>query len=296
MLDMKQGITAVVSIAVLMIVIVSVAIPIIDDTTDQVKTAVNNTSERYTLLEDDTTGTHTIKYISGADYTIDGKSLNVAADARFVITDTVMIRLANDTFTIYNATEGKQNKFAAGDEITLADGKVKYTNSSGSAIETTYTWAYLPNTSGDFALYFTTTPQAFIDDSVQMIIVSNPFNSAMFIAQMDSTGKATYIMNPMKFDGQVNGNITSYEGTVTVAATPTTEGTPEGTWKSGTISITSSVTSDTNFPPFCIVPLQYHYVSSSDSAIVSMLQVIPLLMIVGAVIGVIGVFVTARRG
>lgn len=282
-MDMKQIITATVAV----ILVCLVAVPIIDSSTETINTEQNNSAPLYTQMP--TSGTIEISSLGDGNYKI-GNAEYTPTKGAFIITDSVMARIAPDnTFTIYDPTNGKQTKFDDSNNlITFDNGVCRYNTSTGQSMEAAYSFLYVPDTNGTLGLYFMTgSLPLYLDKGQDLMVVSNPLNSVMFSAKVTETGTISYYVEPKVFNQTVNGTITDYNGNLNVAIDMSEAGdSPTGTWKLSKTAIVATPESGSALPLFFIAPITYHVISENDSIIISLLDLIPVLLIAALIVGI----------
>lgn len=282
-MDMKQIITATVAV----ILVCLVAVPIIDSSTETINTEQNNSAPLYTQMP--TSGTIEISSLGDGNYKI-GNAEYTPTMGTFIITDSVMARIAPDnTFTIYDPTNGKQTKFDNSNNlITFDNGVCRYNTSTGQSMEAAYSFLYVPDTNGTLGLYFMDRSlPLYLDKGQDLMIVSNPLNAVMFSAKVTETGTISYYVEPKVFNQTVNGTISNYDGNLNVAIDMSEAGdSPTGTWKLSKTAIVATPEDGSALPLFFIAPITYHVISENDSIVISLLDLIPVLLIAALIVGI----------
>lgn len=280
-MNIDKSVFGVLSILVAVIVVATVAIPVIEDSSKSINTEQNNSAPLYTQMP--TSGTIEIKSLGGGNYKI-GDVEYTPTQGTFIITDSVMVRMAPDnTFTIYDPTNGKQTKFDGSNNlITFDNGVCRYNTSTGQSMEAAYSFLYVPDTNGTLGLYFGTGKlPLYLDKGQDLMIVSNPFNAVMFSAKVTETGTISYCVEPKVFNQTVNGTITDYSGNLNVAIDMSEAGdSPTGTWKLSKTAVVATPESGSALDLFFIAPITYHVISENDSMMISLLQIVPLLLLI----------------
>lgn len=280
-MNIDKSVFGVLSILVAVIVVATVAIPVIEDSSKSINTEQNNSAPLYTQMP--TSGTIEISSLGGGNYKI-GNTEYTPTMGTFIITDSVMARIAPDnTFTIYDPTNGKQTKFDNSNNlITFDNGVCRYNTSTGQSMEAAYSFLYVPDTNGTLGLYFMTgSLPLYLDKGQDLMIVSNPLNSVMFSAKVTETGTISYYVEPKVFNQTVNGTITDYGGNLNVAIDMSEAGdSPTGTWKLSKTAVVATPEGERALDLFFIAPITYHVISENDSMMISLLQIVPLLLLI----------------
>ena len=281
-MNIDKSVFGVLSILVAVIVVATVAIPVIEDSSLNINTEKNNIAPRYSMIEDSNTSRIEVVFNGGSSYTIAGKTADYTGC--YILTDKFQIRLAADSFTIYNPVYGYQTKFTTENNTVVFDqGVCKYKDASGNNVETPYDWIYYPDVGGEFGQYYLQYP-IYVDKGTSVKVFSGPFGYAIYAAEVNDSGDVTWIQNPYTTTGAVtNQPIESYSYDLTITANVSSDA-PAGCWAitSGTINVstTDPSPSSSDTPPFFIAPVNYHEITSHDSTMISILQIVPLLLLI----------------
>lgn len=287
-MEIKSMITAIISAVVALIIVVVVAIPIISNVTEEVNSIQYNDTPRFfaenqvkeTIEYTFTDGT--VQY-NGTDingYTAEQGNTPIAF---------------SDAFCLFYSVDGSQNasiililsdstKYDLTKFILNTDGTYSYTNSSGTNTGT-YNVIVNADPNGEYAAIETTsTVSAHVDTGKTAYIFKRAYNqttSNAYIAASITNGTVANI-----FNNPGNGS------TISIPA-------PEVTAErlNDLITIDNKVIIDDieyDSRSLLIVPYEYHAVTASDDAIISMINIVPLLMIVGIIIAVVAMFIRTR--
>lgn len=280
-MNIDKSVFGVLSILVAVIVVATVAIPVIEDSSKSINTEQNNSAPLYTQMP--TSGTIEISSLGNGNYKI-GDVEYTPTMGTFIITDSVMARISPDnSFTIYDPTNGKQTRFDNSNNlITFDNGVCRYNTSTGQSMEAAYSFLYVPDTNGTLGLYFMTgSLPLYLDKGQDLMVVSNPLNSVMFSAKVTETGTISYYVEPKVFNQTVNGTITNYNGNLNVAIDMSEAGdSPTGTWKLSKTAVVATPEGESALDLFFIAPITYHVISENDSMMISLLQIVPLLLLI----------------
>lgn len=280
-METNQFIKATVGVVVVFLVIVAVAIPVISGINVGTTTTLDVEGQRYSLIEDpisiskvssDSSGI-TLD-INGVEHTYTEQQIVMEVVAYGFKMTVVEPRGGSDDFSVqvgYTTERGSSTFFL--NKITLeAD---HFTNVPTGMDYTLFGPAYLKDDSGRYALFTGESVDVPID--VTFIgINSDEFgiNSGLF-----ENGIMTKYNNKEQSDISDNYDKEPFE------------------ISDGMIHITMPVI---YWPPdigsfdMLVIPLEYTVVSDSDAAIISILNIIPLLLIVGLIIAAVAAFITLK--
>lgn len=275
-MEMKQIITATVAV----ILICLVAVPLIDDSTTEVKSYTNNTAQKYYATSSgDLTEDLTITLEANNRYTINGESYGLTVASIAIITDTgdIWVLYANN----YNLYQKSNNHVSVslsigGSTTFYTDGTYKATSSTGTEYTGTFNNVIYPSTDGDLGYFLNTT--AYADDTSDIIFFSiSANNGALFAIDYKATGEEVEkIVSPFAGGAEVtltNAAI-SYDSTDETIADNAINGL---TYKVGETDYTIN-----SF----IAPLRYMTVTEKDNVIITILDLIPVMLIVALVLGI----------
>lgn len=311
-MDDKGLLNGILCIIISLIVIVTVAIPVISSVTtpeSDVEATEDNQTYTYRMAVAGASETHTLNVISVSDgqYTFDGRALNPTSEnwnnSNIIVCDTLILYMrtvANRGFfdgMPYNTALGD------GDSVVWSNGTWTFTDASGTAGSNTYTGTYstliYPSSSGSYALFNSGTLWADTDATIYTVLIQgnmgDAFNSLAGLRSGTVTGELTgtlyqYNTNnqaPIVAEGTAITTISTNETGVyanRISSQASTSYTPSGGGEttSGTTPI--------------IAPLSYHVVPPEEEgdAVLSIAGMIPVLLVVGLIIAAAGVIITRR--
>lgn len=277
-MNISRMTTAIVAIVVMVIVVVTVAVPIISSLDSATGENTGETA-RY-----DVGGSHTIAVVSDG-VTIDGDTIaNPSATTYIVIADTLNVSMSTAgalTLTTVSGTTYATTTIASGGSLSLANGTASYTTTSGGAATTyDYTKAYVFDENGKYGSYSgaikalpSTTVTAWIASSTQMgfaDIKGGELVKATAYTISSTTATAQTVT------AVTSGYTENDDGSVGYTAPMTL------TYSGGTISATT-----------VLAPVSYGL--AGQESISSIIAIIPVIMVVGILLAVVGAFLYYRR-
>lgn len=276
-MEMKQIITATVAV----ILVCLVAIPLINDSTDSIRTVGMNSSDRYVVVDgEDTfriesTGTIGTFIINGETQTVNYFRLLAETISIYLSPSSSEIAYPGMTGTVsFSTTAGNYIQFENGN-WTLHTNTLDVTQP--------YNWILHSSETGNYGLYATTSSTA--------IMVDN--DSKIYASQIQSVSGSTVTRPFMITSGTINDGFTgkyfSYVSGTSQTYNLTTVAKLNG--EKGEISseLNSLTTeyNDTTFSPILLyVPLEYHYLSDMDSTTRTILSMIPILLVAAVIVGI----------
>lgn len=273
-MEMKQIITATVAV----ILICLVAVPLIDDSTKEVYSFTQNATQRYYASgSGDLSEDLTITLVSKDNYTINGESYELNPNGAVMITDTGdMWILYNDNYYLYK--NKIYNSLSIGGSTTFyTNGTYKATTATGTEYTGTFSNVIYPSIDGDLGYFFNTT--AYADDASDIIFFSTSRNTngAMFAIKCGATGEGVEnIVSPFISGSDVT--LTDFTISYNAADETIADNVINGlTYKIGDTEYTVRT---------FIAPLEYKTISENDSVIITILNLIPVMLIVALVLGI----------
>lgn len=277
-MDISRMTTAIVAIVVMVIVVVTVAVPIISSLDSATGENTGETA-RY-----DVGGSHTIA-VGSDGVTIDGDTIaNPSATTYIVIADTLNVSMSTAgalTLTTVSGTTYATTTIASGGSLSLANGTASYTATSGGAATTyDYSKAYVFDENGKYGSYSgaikalpSTTVTAWVASSTQMgfaDIKGGELVKATAYTISSTTATAQTVT------AVTSGYAENEDGSVSYTAPMTL------TYSGGTISATT-----------VLAPVSYGL--AGQESVNSIIAIIPVIMVVGILLAVVGAFLYYRR-
>ena len=277
-MQMNDFVKATISVVILIVVVVAVAIPIIsglDNATGE------NTGEtaRY-----DAGGSHMIA-VGSDGVTIDGIAVeDPSATTYIVIADTLNVSMSTAgalTLNTVNGTAYATTTIASGGSLSLTNGTATYTATSGGD-PTTYHYGkcYVYNESGRYGSYSGATIDALGSATVTAFVASSTQMGFADVRGGQLIDATAYTISSSTATAQTITAVTSgyaenEDGSVSYTAPMTL------TYSGGTMSATT-----------VLAPVSYGI--ENQEAINSMITLVPLLIVVGVIVAVIGLFIKSR--
>lgn len=281
-METNQFIKATVGIVVVFLVIVAVAIPVISGINVGTTTTLDVEGQRYRLIEDQISvsevssdSSSIILDINGVEYTYSEEQIIMEVIGYGFKMTVVEPRGAMDDFSVqlsYISNTGGSGTFYVSNITIEAD---HFTNLRNGISTTLWGPVYLKDDSGGYAL--------FTGESVDV-----PIGVTFIGINTDKFGTNSGLFENgimTKYNNKEQGDISDNYDTEPFEISD------------GMIHITMPVI---YWPPnlgsfdMLIIPLEYTVVSDSDAAIISILNIIPILMIVGLIIAAVAAFITLK--
>lgn len=273
-MNIDKSVFGVLSILVAVIVVATVAIPVIEDSSKDIHSTVQNTTQKYYATSSgDLSEDLTITLESTNSYTINGESYDLNINSIVMITDTGdMWVIYGNNYNLYqkNSSYIQRSLGIGGSTTFYTDGTYKATTSAGVEYTGTFGNVIYPSNDGDLGYFLNST--AYADDASDIIFFSiSGSNGAMFAIEYKATGEEVEkIVSPFASGAEVtlSDAAISYNSTDETIADNAINGL---TYKVGDTSYTVS-----SF----IAPLEYKTITENDSAMISILQIVPLLLLI----------------
>ena len=273
-MNIDKSVFGVLSILVAVIIVATVAIPVIEDSSKDIHSTVQNTTQRYyATSSSDLSEDLTITLETDNTYTINGERYDASPNNIVMITDTGdMWVIYSNNYNLYQKSDNyAQRSLGIGGFTTFyTDGTYKATTSAGVEYTGTFSNVIYPSKDGDLGYFLNST--AYADDASDVIFFSiSGTNGAMFAIKYKATGEEVKkIVSPFASGAEVTltDAAISYNSTDETIADNAINGL---TYKVGDTSYTLRA---------FIAPLEYKTISENDSAMISILQIVPLLLLI----------------
>ena len=293
-MEVANFVKSTIGIIVVLIVIVSVAVPILSQMEAGISERANNTTQSYVMMDDAET-TVTVDYVSTSSYKINDKTFTLTASSQtlVVLADSLWVQMLSSGSVVNDFQTGADIYLSPGDSLTFADGSWSLTGSttrSGS-----YTTLLYPSDRGDLGLF--TTP-VWIDDDATAYMYTNfaiadssDDKTRKIYALVSVTGSTSTVVSASIYTTGSGYNQT-LDGSLTAVLKETGESSRVSTQYNGvawtyTPTTGSAVTSNSGV---IIAPLSYTTLVGSETPVGAMISIIPMLMIVGLIVAVIALF------
>ena len=278
-MDISRMTTAIVAIVVMVIVVVTVAVPIISSLDSATGENTGETA-RYEVG-----GSHTIA-VGSDGVTIDGDTIaNPSATTYIVIADTLSVSMSTAgalTLATVSGTAYATTTIASGGSLSLANGTASYTATSGGDA-TTYDYgkAFVYDETGKYGAYSGATIKALSSTTVTAWVASSTQMGLADVRAGELIDATAYTISSSTATEQTITAVTSGytendDGSVSYTAPMTL------TYSGGTISAT-----------IVLAPVSYGL--AGQESVNSIIAIIPVIMVVGILLAVVGTFLYYRR-
>ena len=274
-MNIDKSVFGVLSILVAVIIVATVAIPVIEDSSKDIHSTVQNTTQRYyATSSSDLSEDLTITLETDNIYTINGERYDASPNNIVMITDTGdMWILYGNNYNLYQKSDNyAQKSLGIGGSTTFyTDGTYKATKFAGVEYTGTFSNVIYPSKDGDLGYFLNST--AYADDASDVIFfsISNASYGAMFATKYKATGEEVEkIVSPF-----ANG------AGVTLTDAAISYNSSDETIADNAINGLTYKVGDTSYTLRAfIAPLEYKTITENDSAMISILQIVPLLLLI----------------
>lgn len=278
-MNIDKSVFGVLSILVAVIVVATVAIPIVESSSTQIYTTENNTTERF-MMTSDSSGVVTLEF-SSKGYSVNGVSVPQPAAATWDVKafwPGGFAKYSGAGFMEING-DGAATRF----NITKivydpATSTLTYTTSTEDVVVNDVPYMYYMANDGDYGLFNSTNPVSINKDTDYFIFVENTnregtmaFRSG-FIYNNDSLVET--IIDPKLAGTDKNFQDTTISFVLNIEDVDRYHFTINGATD---VTIGGSV-----IPQILtfVAPIEFKIVSQNDSAMISILQIVPLLLLI----------------
>lgn len=284
-MNIDKSVFGVLSILVAVIIVATVAIPIVEDSSKEIRTSQNNVAEKYMMAES-TTGEITIEATATTGtFLINGESKTFSegdySDFYCVLTNNLIVILNSTTSYVYfeGLSAGSMDLRTTGKVTINNDGWTVFSGITSNTYTGTYEWVCYPNDNGNYGLY-RFTGNTYVD------------NDAMVFALKEVVSSSTEgtMTNPaVIWSGSINGgdntkyawnSKTSPPTDVTDATETYIKYTEKGEISTKISGVVCKYGDNTTGIATVIIPIEYHVITENDSAMISILQIVPLLLLI----------------
>lgn len=276
--------TLVVGLIVAILIVTVVAIPIIDDASKTIYSTEQNTNAQYSM----TTGEKLTITGTAPSYTLNGVTLDTYNGYYLIVSDTIFIS-EGTAQTIIIDTENN-NRIQTPSEVTFTaeNGTWSYTYNSTTKTGS-YTFLFYPNPEGEFGLY---TQGGYMSQGDTGYIIcptggSDPNYRPCFIAEIKDKAVTSILSDPFIL---ATGNAITPIDLDTSAITLDVDASKDlelSDWYGSNTRVSYNGSSQAVIN--LMLPIHYKILTEDDSAILSIIDVIPILLIVSLLISIVGV-------
>lgn len=286
-MNIDKSVFGVLSILVAVIVVATVAIPVIEDSSKEIKTTQNNVSERY-MMSESTVGEITIEATETAGtFIINGESKTINAgdysDFWCVLTNNLFVRLYSTSswVTFDGLPVSFTNLGTTGKVVINSEGwTVTVPSGSGAGTYTgTYDWICYPNEKGNYGLYRYSVNGAYVDNDATVFAIKESPNASEGVMTIPS------VIWSGSIDGGDNTKIAwdrTNNQTLDVSSSTNVyiKYSEKGEISTKMSSVTVEYGDNSATISTVIIPIEYHVITENDSAMISILQIVPLLLLI----------------
>ena len=297
-MDVSNMTKSIIGIIVSIVIVVTVAIPIIGDVNSTGDTEITGTnSGQLYNMSVVTDGSEVVwEYIAAGQYTINSESYTAAgstwADANVLFAEGIIITIHSGGAQIQTDKTGAIVA-AVGDTVTCSDGTWTFTDTSASQSYTgSYSTVAFRDDDGDYG-YWTVSGTANVNVSDDSMIYGFLRSDA---SKAENESLCTFI------SGRV-GDLTAQGGWCYSSETPTEV--------TGAITVSTAIQSEheyydtisrisienggTRYSTNLVAPLEYtEDIIEEEGAVHTIIGVVPILLIVGVLMGVVSAFMLRR--
>lgn len=286
----------VIALVVVVLLIFTVAIPVIESASESQVTTGQNTTQRYILKENFTDAEISINngVVSIGDYdlTLQGSGDVIAMSDSFYVwassgNNTLLVRSVDGKFSVAS--------------LSISNGAMTFT-SGGTEHTITYTDALLlASDKGTYGMFPINSEIRFNKDSV----LFTTFDSSVTNDQLTPSSVGTVALMKGTYDNlqtlfvfENEDSITTAEFTGTFSQTPIENDgyySFNNTRINGTLTTNLGDYSGSNFYQAILAPIDYTYISDNDSMIITLLGVIPLMLVIVPVMLAVQLMTGGRR-
>lgn len=300
-MDLGKIPALVVGLIISILIVSAVAIPIIEDSTKYVNSVENNTVQKYSMIE--STGTHTISYVSPGVFNIDGEEKTITTDDNkifypFFVSDTIgILPRPTGAFIFGSGLESSPITMdQTTDVLSFSNGTWTLNYHGTNTYTGSYSWLIIPDDKGDYGMFRFSTSSIHIDNSADFIVLNENssyaesattnYGATILRGSVNTglTGKVWATMNGVKTDitddVTIKINLNGDKGEISSHLASITQ-------KWGDSAEKALVT--------VIAPITYHVISENDNSIISLIHILPVLLIVSLLMAIVGtVFVRTQ--
>lgn len=248
----------IITVIVVTVAVVGVMIPITSGLDDNIASVDQNTSEKYLLSANNPD--LVVERLADGSYLINGEKVT-GSGMVFVIGDGFLFQLRDGAYSIYS--EGTSWTGSQYNEIlTVDDGNYQYIKAGVTVTGTTETLLY-PDPHGDYGVYQNV---PIVVDKNKPVYVTARTDAVVFVSEIMNGTEKDYIVDPAS------------EASLTFSATATDD---DLGYNYSAVQMTSG---DYTGYPYVMAPWKYHVVDSNAEVVKSIVNVIPLIVIIGLLI------------
>lgn len=280
-MNIDKSVFGILSILVAVIVVATVAIPIVESSGTQIYTTENNTTERF-MMASDSSEVVTLGFSTANGYSVNGVTVPQPSTSTWNVK-----AFWPGGFAKYNGTgfmEINGNGEASRFNVTKivydpAASTLTYTTLTEDVVVNDVPYMYYMANDGDYGLFVSTNPVSINKDTDYFIFVENTnltgtgaFRSG-FVYNNDSLVET--IIDPKLAGSDRNFQDTTITFNLNIEDVDRYHFTIDGVTD---LTVGGSVISSQTIT--IVAPIEYKAVSQNDSAMISILQIVPLLLLI----------------
>lgn len=263
------------TIIVVLIMTVGVLIPITSGLEDNIKSVEQNTDYRFVVKNNNLN--LSVECDSVGQYTINGREFT-GNNYSAIIGDDLFINLTPNNFSV---TDLENNIYyvvtTAGAVVNIENGEYTHTYNGTTYTGTVETLLY-PSHNGDYGAYWNPTASVNADKEDPIYLVSNkasPEPKFILVLENGVENRNAALMEPISINP-----IADYDGDVTASfqATSNEDGL---SWNYTNFSVTSETST---YTPTIYAPIKYHVVDSSAETVRAIVNVLPIIILIGLMV------------
>lgn len=279
-MDLSKTVYAIIGVLVAVLVVATVAVPVVEDSTKVIDTRVENSNYRYMMVDDDMDDRIVVSSTdpSSGVFTINGTPVTFLSDDEWgnfylIATDTLFLRLYSDG--VYATYEGKHWHYniSNGFEIVFENGTWTLTRPDVDPLTRTYEWLFYPSSDGSYGLFRSS--EVWVDRDAMVVAWKESATSSEGVITMPTMSVWGSID-----DGLVHSAwIEESDEYVDVSADTTTYfDIIESGDKADKITICASYGSNSQAIATIIAPIEYHVITASDAGLINLLYIVPAFL------------------
>lgn len=292
---------------VAVILICLVAIPIIDDASNSIKSMENNTNYRFVSTSDITDTVTVLTKSDNSGWTVNGTEFT--SSGLNIISDGLIINATGSgdaNISVFKGESANTLLYSSIKSIVFENGTWTITKTSDATLTGPYSFVIYPSNDGNIGYFWGNKHYASVNDTYFV-----KTSSTFYTGEDGSTYAANMILKMVGNSPTFVSGFISYKnssGTITntpmtssmiESVTGATLSEDEKSYSITNVTITlsytiGSVTTHTITSNTMFSPISYEYLSENDSAIIGILGIIPVILI-AAVIVAIGYTIMGRH-
>ena len=281
----------IVALTVFVLIAATVLVPVVQDANDTIATTGNNTNLVYNYVEFDGSVPDITLSMASKQYYINDelKYADLSTYNLIVVCDNAVFRFLNTGTGYMNGSFSVSPYSATASpwELKVESGNATVTFGADEYDLGPITYLYYPDPDGNYGVVSakpSDNQSVHLDRNKTGLLVSyasiaagNTYSSPFALAEYQN-GEITQIFSHYRATGAYGDSVSEWNVTVIDDSDPRNQ-----ELGGVTIDYTSSTDSGTSIETFWIVPVEYHYLTSNDSSMISLMNIIPLMVFIAAI-------------